>query len=133
VAEEGLTNVAGLHEMDAGELRFPDASFDTVVAMYVMTVVPDPEKVMRELERVCRPGGEVLLVNHFSAAEESMLGWVERRMAPFADKIGWRPVFDINRVLVCENLKLVEKRGLRPWGLFTMIRFHKASEAKVAA
>ena len=98
VAEEDLTNVTGLHEMDAGELKFPDASFDTVVAMYVMTVVPDPEKVMRELSRVCRPGGEVLLVNHFSAAEESMLGWVERRMAPFADKIGWRPVFDIDRV-----------------------------------
>jgi phosphatidylethanolamine/phosphatidyl-N-methylethanolamine N-methyltransferase len=133
VAEEGLTNVTGLHEMDAGELRFPDASFDTVVAMYVMTVVPDPEKVMRELARVCRPGGEVILVNHFSAAEESMLGWVERRMAPFADKIGWRPVFDIDRVLVCEDLHLVEKRGLRPWGLFTMIRFRKGREAKVAA
>ena len=133
VAEEGLTNVTGLHEMDAGELKFPDASFDTVVAMYVMTVVPDPEKVMRELSRVCRAGGEVILVNHFSAAEESMLGWVERRMAPFADKIGWRPVFDVDRVLVCEDLTLVEKRRLRPWGLFTMIRFRKASEAKVAA
>ena len=133
VAEEGLTNVAGLHEMDASDLKFPDASFDTVVAMYVMTVVPDPEKVMRELARVCRPGGEVLLVNHFSAAEESIVGWVERRMAPFADKIGWRPVFDINRVLVCEDLQLVEKRGLRPWGLFTMIRFRKASAAKAAA
>ena len=60
VAEERLTNVTGLHEMDAGDLKFPDASFDTVVAMYVMTVVPDPEKVMRELARVCRPGGEVL-------------------------------------------------------------------------
>jgi phosphatidylethanolamine/phosphatidyl-N-methylethanolamine N-methyltransferase len=133
VAEERLTNVTGLHEMDAGDLKFPDASFDTVVAMYVMTVVPDPEKVMRELARVCRPGGEVILVNHFSAAEESMLGWVERRMAPFADKIGWRPVFDIDRVLVCDDLQLVEKRGLRPWGLFTMIRFRKAREAKAAA
>ena len=51
-----LDNVAGLHEMDAGALAFPDESFDTVVAMYVMTVVPDPEKVMRELERVCAAG-----------------------------------------------------------------------------
>ena len=133
VIEEELTNVTGLHEMDAGELKFPDASFDTVVAMYVMTVVPDPEKVMRELARVCKPGGEVMLVNHFSADEESMLGWVERRMAPFADKIGWRPVFDIDRVMVCEDLKLVEKRGLRPFGLFTLIRFRKASEAKATA
>ena len=97
VAEDRLTHVTGLHEMDAGDLKFPDASFDTVVAMYVMTVVPDPEKVMRELSRVCRPGGEVLIVNHFSA-EDGMRGWVERRMAPFADKLGWRPVFDVDRV-----------------------------------
>ena len=132
VASEGLSNVTGLHEMDAGELKFPDASFDTVAAMYVMTVVPDPEKVMRELSRVCRPGGEVIIVNHFSA-DDGMRGWVERRMAPFADKLGWRPVFDVERVLVCDDLQLKEKRGLRPWGLFTMMRFHKASEAKAAA
>ena len=115
VAQLGLTNVTGLHEMDAGDLKFPDASFDTVVAMYVMTVVPDPEKVMRELARVCRPGGEVLIVNHFST-EEGMRGWVERRMAPFADKLGWRPVFEVERVLVCDDLQLVDKRGLQADG-----------------
>jgi phosphatidylethanolamine/phosphatidyl-N-methylethanolamine N-methyltransferase len=132
VAEERLANVAGLYEMDASDLEFPDASFDTVVAMYVMTVVPDPEKVMRELSRVCRPGGEVIIVNHFSA-DDGMRGWVERRMAPFADMLGWRPVFDIERVLVCPELTLMEKRGLRPWGLFTMMRFRKAQAAKAAA
>jgi phosphatidylethanolamine/phosphatidyl-N-methylethanolamine N-methyltransferase len=138
VAEEGLTNVTALLEMDAGELEFEDASFDTVVAMYVMTVVPDPEKVMRELSRVCKPGGDVLIVNHFSAQEgkpgwEGMRSWVERRMAPFADMLGWRPVFDVERVLVCDDLQLVDKRGLRPLGLFTMMRFRKAAATKVAA
>jgi phosphatidylethanolamine/phosphatidyl-N-methylethanolamine N-methyltransferase len=132
VAVERLTNVAGLFEMDASDLKFEDASFDTVVAMYVMTVVPDPEKVMRELSRVCRPGGDVIIVNHFSA-DEGMRGWVERRMAPFADMLGWRPVFDVDRVLVCDDLALMEKRGLRPWGLFTMMRFRKAQQAKAAA
>jgi phosphatidylethanolamine/phosphatidyl-N-methylethanolamine N-methyltransferase len=132
IAEERLTNITGLHVMDAAALTFVDASFDTVVAMYVMTVVPEPEKVMRELARVCRPGGEVIIVNHFSA-EEGMRGWVERRMAPFADMLGWRPVFDIERVLVCDDLKLVEKRGLRPLGLFTMMRFCKARAARAAA
>ena len=132
VAAEGLDRIAGLYEMDASDLKFPDASFDTVVAMYVMTVVPDPEKVMRELSRVCRPRGEVIIVNHFSA-EEGMRGWVERRMAPFADMLGWRPVFDIERVLVCEDLTLMERCPLRPWGLFTMMRFRKSREAKAAA
>jgi phosphatidylethanolamine/phosphatidyl-N-methylethanolamine N-methyltransferase len=132
IAALGLKHVSGLFEMDAGDLKFPDSSFDTVVAMYVMTVVPAPETAMRELARVCRPDGEVLIVNHFST-EDGMRGWMERRMAPFADKLGWRPVFDVERVLVCEDLQLIERRGLRPMGLFTMMRFRKASEVKAAA
>ena len=124
VERKGLSNVAALHEMDAGALAFPDESFDTVVAMYVMTVVPDPERVMRELERVCAPGGEVILVNHFSQ-DEGMRGFLERRLAPFANLIGWRPIFELDRVLVCEDLRLAERLSLRPFGLFTMLRFVK--------
>ena len=124
VAEGALDHVTGLHEMDAGDLRFPDEAFDTVVAMYVMTVVPEPEAVMRELARVVKPGGEVMLVNHFSQ-REGVRGWVERRMAPFADRIGWRSVFDQSRVTICDDLELVERKSLRPLGLFTMLRFVK--------
>ena len=124
VDQKRLHNVVGLHEMDAGALAFPDESFDTVVAMYVMTVVPHPERVMRELERVCAPGGEVILVNHFSQ-EEGMRGWLERKLAPFADRLGWRPVFGLDQVLVCDDLRLAERRSLHPLGLFTMLRFVK--------
>jgi len=124
VTRAKLDHVDGLHEMDAGALAFPDESFDTVVAMYVMTVVPDPDKVMRELERVCAPGGEVILVNHFSQ-EEGVRGFLERRLAPFADLIGWHAVFEIDRVLICDDLRLAERRSLRPFGLFTMLRFVK--------
>ena len=124
VDRHNLANVAGLHEMDAGALAFPDESFDTVVAMYVMTVVPEPPRVMRELERVCAAGGEVILVNHFSE-DEGVRGFLERKLAPFADLIGWRPVFDIDQVLMCEDLRLAERRSLRPFGLFTMLRFVK--------
>lgn len=132
VKSEKLTNVRGLHEMDAGDLQFPNGSFDAVVAMYVMTVVPEPEKVMRELSRVTKPGGEVLLVNHFSQ-EEGVRGWVERRMAPFAELIGWRPVFDVSRVMVCDELKLVERQSLRPFGIFTMMRFAKSASGRMTA
>jgi phosphatidylethanolamine/phosphatidyl-N-methylethanolamine N-methyltransferase len=125
VTRHGLGNVAGLYEMDAGALTFADESFDTVVAMYVMTVVPDPERVMRELERVCAPGGEVILVNHFSQ-DDGARGFLERKLAPFADFIGWRPVFELDRVMVCDRLRLVERRSLKPFGLFTMLRFVKA-------
>ena len=121
---EGLHNIEGLHEMDAGALAFPDESFDTVVAMYVLTVVPDSDKVMRELERVCAAGGEVILVNHFSQ-EEGIRGFLERRLAPLAGTIGWRSVFTLDRVLICEDLRLAERKTLWPFGLFTMLRFVK--------
>lgn len=128
VVNEALDNVTGLYEMDAGHLTFADNSFDTVVAMYVITVVPEPERVMRELARVCKPGGEVILVNHFSQ-DEGVRGWFERRMAPFADQLGWRPVFDLNRVLVCDDLEVLERRALRPMGIFTMLRMGKSLPA----
>jgi phosphatidylethanolamine/phosphatidyl-N-methylethanolamine N-methyltransferase len=124
VTRKKLAYVDGLHEMDASALGFADESFDTVVAMYVLTVVPDPDKVMRELERVCAPGGEVILVNHFSQ-EEGVRGFIERKMAGFADLLGWHAVFEVDRVLVCDDLRLVDRRALRPFGLFTMLRFVK--------
>jgi phosphatidylethanolamine/phosphatidyl-N-methylethanolamine N-methyltransferase len=127
VARGRLEHVAGLFEMDAESLEFPDEHFDTVVAMYVMTVVPDPERVMGELERVCAPGGEVILVNHFSQ-EEGMRGWVEQRMEPLARTLGWRPVFPVERVMGRASLRLAERRSLRPFGLFTMLRFVKQPE-----
>ena len=128
IASEGLKNVANLQVMDASDLKFPDASFDTVVGMYLITVVPDPEKVMRELARVTKPGGTVMLVNHFSQ-EDGVRGWVERRMAPFADLVGWHSVFDMSRVMGCPDLHLADRRSLRPWGLFTMLRFRKEAAA----
>jgi phosphatidylethanolamine/phosphatidyl-N-methylethanolamine N-methyltransferase len=124
IERKKLGNVVALHEMDAGALAFADESFDTVVAMYVMTVVPEPDRVMRELERVCAAGGEVILVNHFSQ-DEGVRGFFEQRLAPFAELIGWRPVFELDEVLVCDDLRLAERRSLRPLGLFTMLRFVK--------
>lgn len=124
VVRGNLDNVSALREMDAEDLDFPDERFDTVVAMYVMTVVPDPELVMAELERVCAPGGEVILVNHFSQ-EEGARGWIEQRMEPLARTLGWRPVFPMERVMGRAGLRLAEHRPLRPFGLFSMLRFVK--------
>ena len=125
VAQENLTNVKALLEMDASNLDFADGSFDTVVAMYVMTVVPDPAKVMAELERVCAPGGEVIIVNHFSQTH-GVRGLVEKAMAPMATLLGWRPEFAIENVTKqTSQLRLREQRALNPFGIFTMLRFVK--------
>lgn len=124
VRERGLTNIAALYEMDASELRFDDAAFDTVVAMYVMTVVPDPIQVLKELERVCAPGGEVLIVNHF-AQDHGVRGWVESFMAPAARALGWHPDFRAETITDAATLELVDTVQLKPFGLFTMLRFQK--------
>ncbi|MES1990596.1 MAG: methyltransferase domain-containing protein [Pseudomonadota bacterium] len=127
-----LRNVTALYEMDASELRFDDGSFDTIVAMYVMTVVPDANKVLRELERVCAPGGEVIIVNHF-AQDHGVRGWVERWMAPAARALGWHPDFRIETITEMTTLELVETRDVQPMKLFTMLRFRKAEDGSKAA
>lgn len=124
VAKEGLVHVQAVLEMDAADLKFDDESFDVVVAMYVMTVVPDPDQVMAELERVCKPGGEVIIVNHFSQ-DFGVRGKFEKAIAPFAEHLGWRPVFPISWVLTRDNLHLEEMSQVPPFGLFTMLRFVK--------
>jgi phosphatidylethanolamine/phosphatidyl-N-methylethanolamine N-methyltransferase len=128
VQKHDLRNVEALREMDAAHLDFSDNSFDVVVAMYVMTVVPNPERVMQELERVCAPGGEVMIVNHFSQ-DNGTRGWVERKMAPYADHLGWHPVFPLDRVMGHPRLALIERKPLWPAGLFTLVRFRKLKPA----
>jgi phosphatidylethanolamine/phosphatidyl-N-methylethanolamine N-methyltransferase len=128
VMDQGLDHVASLREMDARMLDFPDNSFDTVVAMYLVSVVPEPERVVAEMARVCRPGGEVVILNHF-ARDEGTVARLERALAPFADKIGWHSDFPMDRVLGCGALEVVEKRSAPPFGLFTLLRFTKRERA----
>ena len=59
-------------EMNAEQMAFADNSFDVVYAPYVISVVPDPVKVAREMYRVCRPGGRVVILNHFKSANPLM-------------------------------------------------------------
>src|SRR5690625_4872789 len=54
-----------LQVMDAQALAFDDDSFYKVVAMYVASVVPDPNRMITEMKRVCRAGGDLFIVNHF--------------------------------------------------------------------
>ena len=64
VAREGIDNMR-LLEMDAADLKFADGTFDIVYAPYLISVVPDPVAVAREMRRVCRPGGRIIFLNHF--------------------------------------------------------------------
>ncbi len=120
VREENLRHVHDLRQMDARTLDFPDATFDTVVAMYLVSVVPEPEKVVAEMARVCKPGGQVLILNHF-AREGGVLGRLERAFAPFADLLGWHSDFDRARVLGDQRLTLTTEETFPPLGLFSFL------------
>ena len=98
VARAGLRNVDALLEMDAEEMSFPDASFDKVVAMYVVSVVPNPAKLLDELHRVCKPDGEVFIVNHFQS-DNPVVGTLERALGMFSSQIGFDPEVDLRKLV----------------------------------
>ena len=124
VADEGLTHVRSLRRMDARSLDFADASFDTVVAMFLVSVAPDPDRVIRQMARVCKPGGEVVIVNHF-ARDNGPIAWVERTFARYENTLGWHSDFRIERILGVPELDLIEVTPLTPLGLFTFLRFRR--------
>jgi len=135
VADEGLKNVEGLAVMDAEHLKFPDDSFDVVVAQYVITTVPNPEATLDEFARVLKPGGEIVLVSRVGA-EAGLRRALERWFAPAARKLGWRTEFSFERYAVwakkTAGMRLVERRAMPPFGHFSLIRFAKTGGAAVA-
>lgn len=122
IKRKAARNIEALLEMDATSMAFPDAAFDVSVAMYVLTVVPEPAEVVHELARVTKPGGTVLIANHFSV-ESGLRGIVEKKMSKHAAKLGWRPEFPVDTVLVSDKLRLVSLKQLKPWGFFTLLEF----------
>ncbi|HUQ75671.1 MAG TPA: methyltransferase domain-containing protein [Burkholderiales bacterium] len=94
VASRRLDNVEALLEMDAQQMSFPDASFDKVVAMYVVSVVERPAQLLEELHRVCKPDGEIFLVNHVRS-DNRLVAAVEKSLARFSDKLGFHPDFEL--------------------------------------
>jgi phosphatidylethanolamine/phosphatidyl-N-methylethanolamine N-methyltransferase len=116
-----LLHVLALHEMDAEAMDFSDASFDIAVAMFVASVVPNPHRLLTEMRRVVRPGGHILLINHF-AAEKGPRWWVERAMAPASKALGWHPDFPMGAILDQDDIARVSIEPARPFGLFTLVR-----------
>ena len=121
VAEQELHTVESLLEMDAEATTFEDGQFDTAIAMFVASVVPHPKRLLAELRRVVRPGGNILFVNHF-AAQGGPRWWVERAMAPMSRRLGWHPDFAMDALFDAEDLARIEVSGTPPLGIFTLVR-----------
>ncbi len=121
VTHLGLRNVEGLLEMDAEATEFADGQFDTAVAMFVASVVPNPRRLLAELRRVVRPGGNILFVNHF-AAEGGPRWWIERAMAPASRRLGWHPDFAMQALLDPAEIAGIDASAAPPFGIFTLVR-----------
>ena len=78
--------------MDAEHLAMPDASFDVVVAQYVVTAIPNPERALDEFVRVVRPGGEIIMTTRIGA-EKGLRGTLEKWLMPLTSRLGWRTEF----------------------------------------
>ena len=128
--------VKDLQVMDAQAMTFPDATFDCVVGQFVITLVEDPERVLSECARVVRPGGQIILVNHLYS-EKGLAAAVERLLAQKARRLGLRPEFPFQRLAAwAENhggAELIERRKVKPFGVYTLVRFRRAELAQAAA
>jgi phosphatidylethanolamine/phosphatidyl-N-methylethanolamine N-methyltransferase len=115
---------ARLLQMDGADLKFAENSFDIVYAPYVISVVPDPVKVAREMERVCRPGGRIIILNHF-LSPNTLMSRVERMISPATIHIGFKADLDLPAFLAQADLDPVsiEKVNVpRWWSLVTCIK-----------
>jgi phosphatidylethanolamine/phosphatidyl-N-methylethanolamine N-methyltransferase len=120
--------------MDAHRLDFADATFDCVVAQFVITLVANPEAVLSECHRVVKPGGRIILVNHLYS-ETGVAAAVERWAARRTRAMGLRPEFPFARLRAWaeanDDAVLVERRKVAPFGIYTLVCFERAVPAAV--
>ena len=108
-----------LEQGDAQHLAFADDAFDYVMAFHVVSVVPDPRRMMAEAHRVCRPGGIITLINHFRTPNAA-LARLTQMVHPVTRRLGWTTL-RLAEVLDREALHVERQWKTSPRSLFTIV------------
>jgi phosphatidylethanolamine/phosphatidyl-N-methylethanolamine N-methyltransferase len=111
-------------EMDALDLKFPDNSFDYVMAFHVVTVVPDPVRMIAEVKRVCKPSGKIVIVNHFTS-DVPVLGTLTRSMDPLTRWLGWRTDLQLKPFIATTGLIIEKVYKINKTSLYTVVLARK--------
>ena len=119
ILEHGWSHLKVI-EMDAMNLEFPDDSFDYVMAFHVVTVVPDPIRMIQEAKRVCKPGGKIVIVNHFTSAFPP-LGFLTEILDPVTRRLGWRTNLKLKPFIRATELKMETIYKLSKLSLYTVL------------
>ena len=109
---------------DAKEIPFEDNSFDCVYAPFVISVVPDPVKVVQEMHRVCRVGGHVIVLNHF-LSENRFLARTERLISPLTVHIGFKADVDLSSFIARSGFRPVSIERVSVPKLWSLLTFQK--------
>ena len=110
-----------LLEMDAMNLDFPDSAFDYVVSFHVITVVPDPVRMMQEIHRVCKPAGKVLIINHFQTTLP-VVGAIVGGLDPLTRRLGWSASLRLHQVFDNVPIRIEKRYKTSPFSLFTVVQ-----------
>lgn len=108
-------------------MDFADTVFDHASALQIMSVVPEPVRVVAVMARVVRPGESIIIFNHFAHEDDQVaaLSWLERVAAPFANRLWWHSDFSRSHVMGFPGLGLVEEVRRPPLGLMVLMRLRK--------
>lgn len=117
-------------EMNALDLKFPDNTFDYVMAFHVVTVVPDPVRMIQEAKRVCKPGGRIVIVNHFTS-DVPVLGSVTQALDPITRLLGWRTDLRLKPFIETTGLTVERMYKLSKASLYTVLICRKERQPRI--
>jgi phosphatidylethanolamine/phosphatidyl-N-methylethanolamine N-methyltransferase len=115
-------------QMDALNLEFPDDSFDYVMAFHIATVVPDHRPLMREIARVCRPGGRIVVINHLRSPRRWLAGLVDL-LGPLTRQLGWHTKLSYEDLVSAAPIRVIRRYKTSPRSLFTVVIAEKPASA----